>query len=106
MFNNTIISDISFNDDKIITYLNKNIISADLLIAADGKKSFVKNTFKTPVFNKNYKKKALVINLLHSINHKGTAFEFFYKEGPLAILPMQKLNNTLTKLQIKHRRFR
>ena len=27
---------------------------------------------------------------MHIKNHKNTAYEFFYKNGPLAILPMKK----------------
>ena len=40
--------------------------------------------------HKEYKKKALVILCTHSKNHFGTAFELFYKNGPLAILPFSK----------------
>ena len=34
-----------------------------------------------------------MINFYHSKNHNNTAYEFFFKNGPLAILPMQKNKN-------------
>mgnify|MGYP003344917210 CR=1 FL=1 len=45
------------------------------------------------VFKKHYSEKALVINFYHERPHNNTAYEFFYKTGPLAVLPMQKNNN-------------
>ena len=66
-------------------------VTADLIVAADGKNSAVRKMLKTPVFKKNYIEKALVINFIHSQNHNNKAYEFFYKNGPLAILPMQKI---------------
>ena len=74
--------------------MGNHTILSDLNIAADGKKSSVRKYLKTPIFSKNYKKSALVLTFTHSKNHNSTAFEFFYKNGPLAILPMQKVNNT------------
>jgi len=73
---------------EVIT--NKRSIKANLLIAADGKNSFVRKFKKQSVFSKQYKQSALVINLQHTKNHNNTAYEIFYKSGPLAILPMKK----------------
>ena len=64
-----------------------------MIIAADGKNSAVRKILGTSVFKKNYNEKALVINFYHEKSHKNIAYEFFYKTGPLAILPMQKHNN-------------
>ena len=87
------ISDIYFKNESIITVTNKLNIESDLNIAADGKNSTIRNLFKTPMYKKNYNKDALVVCFTHSIDHNSTAFEFFYKNGPLAILPMQKTND-------------
>ena len=92
IINNVKITNFENTTEKIITNLDDLQIITDLNIAADGKNSFVKQAFKTPYFFKDYKKKAFVIILTHSKNHFGTAFEFFYKNGPLAILPMKKKN--------------
>ncbi len=93
ILNNSNIKNFQFNKDSITTELNNKAIISHLNIAADGKNSFVKKILKTPSFSKNYNKSALVINFNHSLDHRSTAFEFFYKNGPLAILPMLKENN-------------
>jgi len=93
IFNNTKINNFKIVEDKIITNANKIKVYSDLNIAADGKNSFVRKFFKTFTYTKNYKKSALVLILTHSKNHNNTAFELFYKNGPLAILPMKKINN-------------
>ena len=93
IFNNTKINNFKIIEDKIITNTNKIKVHSDLNIAADGKNSFVRKFFKTFTYTKNYKKSALVFILTHSKNHNSTAFELFYKNGPLAILPMKKINN-------------
>ena len=90
IFNDFEVFDFQNENDQIITYSDKIKISSDLNIAADGKKSFVRNYFKTPVYSKSYKKSALVVTFTHTKSHNDTAFEIFYKNGPLAILPMKK----------------
>ena len=90
IFNNANIIKIENQKERIITETKNLKIFSELNIAADGKKSFIKKIHKTPFFKKEYKKKALVIQCTHSKNHFGTAFELFYKNGPLAILPMKK----------------
>ncbi len=87
------INDFEITQDKIVTNTNKFKVFSDLNIAADGKNSFVRKFFKIPAYTKNYKKSAIVLILSHSKNHNGTAFELFYKNGPLAILPMKKVKD-------------
>ena len=93
IFNNVSINDIFYQGNRIISKQNNFLINSSLLIASDGKNSSVRKIFKTPVFNKDYNKKAIVINFYHSKNHQNIAYEFFFKNGPLAILPMQKNKN-------------
>jgi len=83
---------IKYTSNSVEGCFNNLKINADLIIAADGKKSTVRKILKTPLFQKNYKENALVINFTHTKNHNNCAFEFFYKSGPLAILPMQSIN--------------
>ena len=87
------ISSINSNSSKILTFSNNEKISSDMIIAADGKNSAVRKILGTNVFKKHYNEKALVINFYHERPHNNIAYEFFYKTGPLAILPMQKHNN-------------
>ena len=93
IFNNISVKDVFYEGDRIITKQNNFIINTNFLIASDGKDSSVRKIFKTPIYTKDYNKKAIVINFYHSKNHNNTAYEFFFKNGPLAILPMQKNNN-------------
>tara|TARA_B100000575_G_scaffold138138_1_gene110215 strand:- start:1970 stop:3154 length:1185 start_codon:yes stop_codon:yes gene_type:complete len=93
ILNNTLISRIQIYDQKIYLETNKHKILSDLNIAADGKNSQIRDILKTNFYKKNYNKKAIVVNFSHSRNHKNTAYEFFYKDGPLAILPMKSENN-------------
>ena len=65
-------------------------LETKLLAACDGKKSKIRDFLKTPVYKKNYKKSALVVNFHHSMDHGSMAYELFYNSGPLAILPMKK----------------
>ena len=87
------ISSINCNSSKILSLSKNKKISSDMIIAADGKNSAVRKILGTNVFKKHYNEKALVINFYHEKPHKNIAYEFFYKTGPLAILPMQKNNN-------------
>ena len=96
ILNNIKIINFDFYDDNIITETNCLKITSNLNIAADGKNSFVKKIFRTPHYYKDYKTTALVTTFTHSKDHKGIAYEFFYKNGPLAILPMQKHNKDFT----------
>ena len=93
IFNNIQIKDFQIKKEKIITHSNTVKVTANLNIAADGKNSFVRDYFKLPYFFKDYKKNAFVTIFTHTKDHDGTAFEFFYKNGPLAILPMKKIKN-------------
>tara|TARA_B100000989_G_scaffold241398_1_gene188270 strand:+ start:7301 stop:8482 length:1182 start_codon:yes stop_codon:yes gene_type:complete len=92
IFNNAKIVNFENNNDTIKINLTNSLIVSNLNIAADGKNSFVKQYHKTPFFFKDYKKTALVAIFTHLLNHNNTAYEFFYKNGPLAILPMQSVH--------------
>ena len=90
ILNNFKLTDLYTSKDKTIINSDKIKIISDLNIAADGKNSFVKKILKTPHYFKDYKKSAFVLTFTHSKNHNNTAYEFFYENGPLAILPMKK----------------
>ena len=82
------------NKNQFLECCFKNIkIETTLLIASDGKNSRVREIMKTPIYEKKYNQKALVVNFHHTGNHKSCAFELFFKSGPLAILPMKKVKN-------------
>ena len=93
IFNKVSVKDIIYEENKVVTKLNNLFVSTNLLLASDGKNSSIRRILKTPIYSKDYKKTAIVINFYHSKNHHNTAYEYFFKNGPLAILPMQKKNN-------------
>ena len=92
IFNNASIKKIEHENDSIKSFANNFKITSDINIIADGKNGSTINLLKTPQYKKKYNKKALVLILTHEKNHENTAYEFFYKNGPLAVLPMQKRN--------------
>ena len=85
----SLLKEVESTDNFILSKTNNIIIKSKLLIAADGKNSFVRNIIKTPIYNKSYKQYALGINLDHLKNHQNIAYELFYKTGPIGILPMK-----------------
>lgn len=86
-----LVSNSSFSE----TFFQNYKIKSGVIIAADGKKSPIRNSLKVPVYKKEYPHKAIVINFHHTKNHNNTAYELFYKSGPLAILPMKKNKKNL-----------
>ena len=92
VINDVLLNEIQYFGDNISAKTNKGIFVSDLIIAADGKFGSSRNLLKTNFYKKKYNRKALVLNISHSKNHNSTAYEFFYKNGPLAILPMKSEN--------------
>jgi len=80
--------DIKLNDRNARAFSNNTTINAKIIIAADGKNSQIKKIVGNKTFKKNYNESALVLNLVHEKKLNNTAYEIFYKTGPLAILPM------------------
>ena len=72
--------------------LKQNIgesIQANLLIAADGAKSFIRKSLEIEVEEKQYLQSAIVGSVECEQNHNQTAYERFTQDGPLALLPKQ-----------------
>lgn len=62
-------------------------ITSRLLVGADGTFSAVREAAGLPTQRRNYDREALVVNCQVSAPQRGTAFERFGKEGPIAALP-------------------
>jgi len=84
--------DIKQNDKNSTAISNNTIINAKMIIAADGKNSQIKKIVGNKTFKINYNESALVLNIVHEKKLNNTAYEIFYKTGPLAILPMSSPN--------------
>jgi len=66
-----------------------NMYHGRLLVAADGKKSFIRDHFNIEVKKTDYNQTAIVLAVSHTKPHHGIAQEFFLPSGPFAILPLQ-----------------
>ncbi|MBT3938766.1 MAG: hypothetical protein HOF44_03545, partial [Pelagibacterales bacterium] len=83
--------------DKFIAKVfleNNKQISADLIIAADGKNSLTRKIIGIKENRSTYDQEAYVTQILHEKNHDNIALEKFLPGGPLAVLPMKKINNS------------
>ena len=76
-----------------ITLDDNTIISANLLIGADGRSSKVRQSAKITLSQWQYDHIALVGAVAHDKPHHNIAHELFFNEGPLALLPMASDTN-------------
>jgi 2-octaprenyl-6-methoxyphenol hydroxylase len=65
-------------------------LSAQLLVAADGGHSLVRQLLQLPTRQIDYAQTAIIANLTTERPHEYTAFERFTNTGPLALLPLGK----------------
>lgn len=63
-------------------------ISAELVVGADGRSSFVRRTAGIDTMSWRYRQKAIACTIRHERPHKGVAVEHFMPAGPFAVLPM------------------
>ena len=89
VYNGFDLIDLELNNKNSRAFSKKIIINAKIIIAADGKNSQIKKIIGNKTFKKNYNESALVLNFVHEKKLNNTAYEIFYKTGPLAILPMK-----------------
>ena len=66
-----------------------SIVSARLLVAADGARSLIREQAGIDVHGWNYRQSAIVTNVDHARDHGGRAEEHFLPAGPFAILPLK-----------------
>ncbi len=74
---------------SVMTASGEIEITAQLIVAADGSDSAVRQLCELPSQAKNYNQKALVANVGLAKDHGYKAYERFTVNGPLALLPMQ-----------------
>ena len=78
------------NSDKAFIETKDSIITANLIIGADGRYSKIRYLSNMKYYSYNYRQNSYIFNIDHVKNHNGVALERFFPEGPLAILPMKK----------------
>jgi 2-octaprenylphenol hydroxylase len=74
---------------KVCTEGGENI-SCKLVVGADGGLSSVRELSSINIRTWSYDQKALIANLKAEKSHSDTAYQVFTKNGPIALLPMQK----------------
>ena len=87
---------VSINNKGVLAEVilsNKKVLKTNLVVAADGKNSVIRNMIGIEAKKTFYDQEAFVCNILHTKKHNNIALEKFLPGGPLAILPMKNLNN-------------
>ena len=67
---------------------DSRLVSAPLLIAAEGRNSPTREAAAIPMARWSYDHHAIVLTITHEYDHESVAYEIFYASGPFAILPM------------------
>jgi 2-octaprenyl-6-methoxyphenol hydroxylase len=67
---------------------DSRVITAPLLIGAEGRNSPTREQANIPVARWSYDHAAIIVTVEHERHHENVAYEIFYPTGPFAILPM------------------
>lgn len=81
------------NDVELVA-ADGNVYSAQLLIAADGAHSWVREKVGIQLKTHDYEHTAIVATVKTTLSHQGTAWQRFLKTGPLAFLPLQDVHTS------------
>lgn len=76
------------NNSTTIECLDGKTISADLIVAADGAQSKIRELISLPIREWDYQHKAIVATVTTKKSHGFTAWQNFLSTGPLAFLPL------------------
>ena len=87
------------NDHTKITFKNKKSLMCKAVVFTEILNSELQKIYNVKYNFFEYGQTAISATLRHSKNHKGYAFQFFQKNGPLALLPMaNKRGNNFSSL--------
>ncbi|MEX0852120.1 MAG: UbiH/UbiF family hydroxylase, partial [Bauldia sp.] len=77
-------------------------IAAKLVVAADGRRSAVRDGLGIPVSEWRYDQSALVCNLGHALAHDDTSTEFHTETGPFTLVPLPGRRSSLVWVDAPH----
>lgn len=81
--------DAAINEQQAVVKLdNQKTLSADLLIAADGGRSPLRDTLQMSVQQRTYQQQAIIAVVQAEQAHRMTAYQNFLPTGPVAVLPL------------------
>ncbi len=82
---------LEFTDDRaVVDYSDEHgagTISGNLLVGADGARSFVRNALGIESEQRDYRQTAVICNITPEEAHDGRAYECFTPSGPFAVMP-------------------
>ena len=81
-------------DGHLLTLDNGTQLHCQLLVAADGAHSVVRQHLQQPTEQVNFDQTAVVANVITDQPHQHWAYERFTQTGPLALLPMTSVPST------------
>jgi len=76
------------DEAAVLTLSDGMVLSAQLLVAADGRDSWVREAAGLVAHNTPYGEKGLVANFITERPHQGVAYQWFRDDGVLAYLPL------------------
>lgn len=83
------VNNLYHHSDKIeLTLVQDSVLSASLVIAADGSNSCLRGLCQIMTVGWDYKQNAIVATVEGTKSHHFTAFQRFAPDGPLALLPL------------------
>ncbi len=81
---------VAFGDNEaFVTLQDGSMLTARLLVAADGANSWLRDKADIPLVFRDYQQHALVANIRTEQPHGSVARQIFYAEGILAFLPLE-----------------
>ena len=86
-----------------VTLGNGETLNAKLLVAADGKRSWLREQAKIKCVGWSYPQVGIVTTVAHSRPHGGRAMQHFLPAGPFAILPMTGNRSSIVWTERKER---
>jgi len=76
-------------------HVSNQILSAPLIIAADGAQSWLRQKAKIFTNHRSYQQSGIVARIQTEHSHKDTAWQCFLKTGPIALLPVEKNQSSI-----------
>lgn len=81
-----------YDNDIVLTLEDGRKLSANLIVAADGANSWVREQVQIQTLTYDYGQQAIVAEVVTERPHQSTAWQRFLVEGPLAFLPLANGN--------------
>jgi 2-octaprenyl-6-methoxyphenol hydroxylase len=90
------LEDASLADGRIrLVTADGRVVTARLAVAADGRRSRLREAMSIRARTWSYPQTALVLNLDHTVSHYDTSTEFHTETGPFTLVPLRPLRSSL-----------